>query len=131
MNTIMDSIYAAFIDRVAKGRKLTPETVEKIAKGRVWTGSQGVANGLVDELGGMDAALDYTAKKIGVTNRSQLDVVELPKPKSALDQVMDMMNIKAAMGWVGHVAMNFLNTKIEQAATPKIVTFDPVLNRKL
>lgn len=130
MNAVMDSIYAAFTDRVAKGRKLQPETVEKIAKGRVWTGSQALANGLVDELGGMDAALDYAAKKIGATSRADLDVVDLPKPKSAFGQVMEMMNIKTAMGWISHAAMNFFNAKIEQAGTAKVVTFDPVLNQK-
>jgi protease-4 len=131
MNAIMDSIYAAFTDRVVKGRKLTPETVEKIARGRVWTGSQGLANGLVDELGGMDAALDYAAKAVGVANRSQLDVVDLPKPKSAFGQVMEMMNIKTAMGWISHVMMDFLGEKVKQASIVKVTTFDPVLNQKL
>ncbi|MDB5492327.1 MAG: signal peptide peptidase SppA, type [Micavibrio sp.] len=131
MNAVMDSIYAAFIDRVAKGRKLTPETVEKIAKGRVWTGSQGLANGLVDELGGMDAALDHVAKLLGVANRSGLDIVELPKPKSTFGQIMDLMNIKTAMGWISHVAMDFISEKVKQASVVKVRTFDPVLNQKL
>lgn len=131
MNAVMDSIYAAFTDRVAKGRKLTPEVVEKIAKGRVWTGSQGLANGLVDELGGMDAALDYAAKTLKVADRSQLDIVDLPKPKSAFDQVLDLMNIKTAMGWFGHVAMDFISGKVKQASMMKVTTFNPALNQKL
>ena len=54
----MDTIYANFVTRVATGRKLTPERVREIARGRVWTGAQARALGLVDELGGFYQAVD-------------------------------------------------------------------------
>jgi protease-4 len=54
----MDRIYAGFITRVAEGRKLPPERVREIAKGRVWTGEQAKQLGLVDELGGFYEAVD-------------------------------------------------------------------------
>lgn len=54
----MDRIYANFLTRVVTGRKLTPERVAEIAKGRVWTGAQAKGLGLVDEVGGFYQAVD-------------------------------------------------------------------------
>jgi len=59
----LDYVYATFKDRVAQGRRLAPGAVEEIARGRVWTGADAKAHGLVDELGGFDQAL-AAAKKI-------------------------------------------------------------------
>ncbi|MGA0607860.1 signal peptide peptidase SppA [Phenylobacterium sp. VNQ135] len=54
----MDRIYDNFIARVSAGRRLPPERVREIAKGRVWTGAQAKQLGLVDELGGFYQAVD-------------------------------------------------------------------------
>ncbi len=58
----IEDIYATFLTRVATGRKMTTEQVDAIAQGRVWTGTDALKNGLVDELGGLDDALKYAAK---------------------------------------------------------------------
>lgn len=58
----IENIYATFLNRVATGRKMTTEQVDAIAQGRVWTGTDALKNGLVDELGGLDDALKYAAK---------------------------------------------------------------------
>lgn len=63
MNGLMDHIYQAFTSRVAAGRRMTPEQVEKVARGRVWTGEQALALGLVDQLGGLHLALDMARKE--------------------------------------------------------------------
>ncbi len=54
----MDRIYENFVERVARGRNLPPERVRQIARGRVWTGAQAKALGLVDELGGFYQAVE-------------------------------------------------------------------------
>jgi len=54
----MDRIYETFVTRVSAGRNLPPERVREIARGRVWTGSQALRLGLVDELGGFYQAVD-------------------------------------------------------------------------
>lgn len=67
---ILESIektYATFLQRVADGRKMTTEQVDAIAQGRVWTGVDAQKLGLVDEIGGLDAAIKYAAK-LGKTN---------------------------------------------------------------
>jgi len=60
----MEAVYKVFVGRVAEGRHKAPEAVEAIAQGRVWTGEKAKELGLVDELGGLDAAL-AEARKLG------------------------------------------------------------------
>ena len=63
----IEKTYATFLKRVADGRKMTTEQVDAIAQGRVWTGIDAQKLGLVDEIGGLDAAIKYAAK-LGKTN---------------------------------------------------------------
>ncbi|WP_291135836.1 signal peptide peptidase SppA [Flavobacterium sp. UBA7663] len=58
----IEKTYATFLKRVADGRKMTTEEVDAIAQGRVWTGVDAHKLGLVDEIGGLDAAIKYAAK---------------------------------------------------------------------
>ena len=57
VQTSMEAIYKVFVGRVAAGRGKTPADIEPIAQGRVWTGADAKRLGLVDELGGLDAAI--------------------------------------------------------------------------
>ena len=57
INSWLDRIYADFTGKVASGRSMTPAQVHEIARGRVWTGADAAANGLVDHLGGLDDAV--------------------------------------------------------------------------
>ena len=54
--------YDLFLKRVSESRKKTTEEIDAIAQGRVWTGEQALKNGLVDQLGNLDAAVSYAAK---------------------------------------------------------------------
>ena len=58
----VERTYATFTGKVAKGRNLSIDSVRAIAGGRVWTGVQGKAIGLVDQLGGLDAAVSLAAQ---------------------------------------------------------------------
>jgi protease-4 len=58
----VEKVYTTFVSRVAAGRKLSFEQVDAMAQGRVWSGSEALKNGLVDEIGGLDAAVKYAAK---------------------------------------------------------------------
>ena len=58
----IENIYTVFLKRVADGRKMTTEQVDAIAQGRVWTGTDALQNGLVDEIGGLNDAIAYAAK---------------------------------------------------------------------
>lgn len=58
--------YKLFVNRCAEGRNMSVEAIEKIAEGRVWTGEMAKGLGLVDELGGIDKALEAAAALAGV-----------------------------------------------------------------
>ena len=61
LQTSVDHIYADFIGKVAQARQTTPEKVDAVAQGRVWTGVQAKERGLVDTLGGLNAAIHSAA----------------------------------------------------------------------
>ena len=58
-NRSLDNVYRDFTAKVAAARNISPEKMDKLARGRVWTGIQAVENGLADEIGGIDRAIAY------------------------------------------------------------------------
>ena len=78
--------YETFISRVAEGRGMHPDSVRKIASGRVWTGSQAKARGLVDVLGGLDTAIGIAAAKIKAGDDYR--VVYYPEKKPWFEELM-------------------------------------------
>lgn len=98
LDAAIDSTYGDFISRVAEGRKMDKEKVRAIAKGRAWTGLQAKQNGLVDEIGGLDASMEYAAELAGVKSRAQLKIIELPEPLTPLEQFMKVMDGQVSLG---------------------------------
>jgi len=86
---MVDWIYGEFVAKVAEARKLKLEVVQEIAQGRVWSGTEAKKLGLVDELGGLDAAITYAAAqaKLGPNYR----LVEYPRPKELFEAVQDLL----------------------------------------
>lgn len=68
----VDAIYEQFLTRVAEGRGMTTEKVNVLARGRVWTGRDALKIGLVDQLGGINDAIDYAAKKADIKEKKVL-----------------------------------------------------------
>ena len=66
LNVSLDRIYADFTAKAARGRGMRLEDLEQLARGRVWTGADALDHGLVDELGGLDLALDRAREKAGL-----------------------------------------------------------------
>ncbi len=75
----MERTYATFVERVAAGRKLDPAAVLAVAEGRVWTGADAKANGLVDEIGGLDDAIAHVRREAGSSADVALEVYP-PEP---------------------------------------------------
>lgn len=65
----VDAIYLDFLNRVSTGRGMTVEAVNTIARGRVWTGTDALNIGLVDQLGGIKEAINYAAKQAGIKDQ--------------------------------------------------------------
>ena len=72
----VEQVYAVFVSRVAQGRKLSPEAVDAIGQGRVWSGTDAQRIGLVDEIGGLDAAVKYAAKRANMKDYGTVDYPE-------------------------------------------------------
>jgi protease IV len=81
-----DLSYTDFVERVAEGRKLDTEAVDVVARGRVWTGADAVAHGLVDELGGFRTALRRAKALAGLDEDTEVRLVSYPG-SSLLDLV--------------------------------------------
>ncbi|MCK9302845.1 MAG: signal peptide peptidase SppA [Bacteroidales bacterium] len=89
MNTMVNDIYKTFIGHVADGRSMTTEAVDNIGQGRVWTGTDALEIGLVDEIGGLNRAIEVAAEAAGITNY----VIEnYPKDKDTYTQLMEMFS---------------------------------------
>jgi len=74
INVWLDAIYADFTDKVASGRRMTRERVHELARGRVWTGADAVANGLADETGGIYDAIAIARKRGGLPDDAPVRV---------------------------------------------------------
>jgi protease-4 len=83
----IDESYGEFVSKVAAARHRKLEDIEPLAQGRVWLGSQAVANGLADQLGGLDAALDLVKKRAGIPAGERVVIETYPAPESILDAV--------------------------------------------
>jgi protease-4 len=91
INAMMEMTYQEFIRRVAEGRKMTPDAVEKIAQGRVWTGAQAIKIGLVDQLGGLDTAV-ATAKSLAkIPEQRAVNLDVFPKPLNPFQQLIKLI----------------------------------------
>jgi protease IV len=76
----VNRIYYQFLGKVANSRKLSPSKVQEIAQGRVWSGLAAKQIGLVDEIGGIDKAIDYAAKEAKLGDNWELQ--EYPRSRS-------------------------------------------------
>jgi protease-4 len=84
----IDESYRDFVAKVAAARHRKFDDIEPLAQGRVWLGSQAAARGLVDQLGGLDAALDLVKKKAGIPAGERVTVEAYPEPTSILDLLL-------------------------------------------
>jgi len=83
----MQATYDTFVEKAAAGRNTTPERIDAIAQGRVWTGAQGKQVGLVDELGGLERALALAKQRAKISPDAEVEIVVYPGRKSFYDLV--------------------------------------------
>lgn len=83
----IEQFYHAFVERVAAGRKRPYDQVAPLAEGRVWLGIQAKQNGLVDEIGGLDRALDMIKERAKIPASEKVTLVTFP-PKRTLFEML-------------------------------------------
>ncbi|MFV2073749.1 MAG: signal peptide peptidase SppA [Thermoanaerobaculales bacterium] len=102
VDRLLDRIYDDFVERVSASRKMTPEAVDAIGRGRVFTGAQALENGLVDVLGGFDEALIEAKKLAGIDPGAKIQLAEFPRVQPWWRQIVkrksdDEVALRAAM----------------------------------
>ncbi len=85
----LDRVYDDFTSKVSQGRTLSRDEVEKIARGRIWTGEDAKALGLVDELGGWPKALRLVRKAAGIADNAPIRLKVYPEKKTFLTLVRE------------------------------------------
>jgi len=86
----LSETYDKFLERVSENRMMTTDAVHAVAQGRVWTGSDALEAGLVDELGNLDDAIRIAAHKAGLED-GRYRVKRLPQPETLVDQYLDLL----------------------------------------
>ena len=88
---MMQTVYKDFVSKAAAGRNKSFGEIDEIAQGRVWTGKQAKALGLVDELGGLDTALSIAKEQAGFADDDEVNLIVLPKQKPFLEEILERM----------------------------------------
>jgi protease-4 len=83
----IDATYEDFLDKVSRARKKPVSEIEPVAQGRVWLGDQAKERGLVDEIGGIDRALELVKQKAKIPGSENVTIVMYPARRSLLDMV--------------------------------------------
>jgi protease-4 len=81
----IEATYKSFVGKVAAARKKTYDQIDPLGQGRVWMGAQAKQNGLVDQLGGLDEAVDIVRKKAGLSATGETNLVMYPPRRSLLE----------------------------------------------
>src|SRR5579863_408853 len=81
----IEEFYRGFVQRVADGRKRKYADVETLAQGRVWLGSQAKQNGLIDEIGGLDRAVELVKQRAKIGASDKITLVSYPPRRSIFD----------------------------------------------
>jgi protease-4 len=88
----LQAFYDQFVEKVAASRHSTPEKIDAIAQGRVWTGQQAKDRGLVDALGGLDRAIELTKERAKIPPNSGVEMVVYPPRRSVYEMLSDQLN---------------------------------------
>jgi protease IV len=88
----LQAFYDQFVEKVADSRHTTPEKIDAIAQGRVWTGRQAKQNGLVDQLGGLDTAIAIAKQRAKIAAGTDVELVVYPPKKSFYEILSDQFS---------------------------------------
>jgi len=99
MRDEVETIYQLFLDRVASGRGMDREQVERVAQGRVWTGQQALEQGLIDRLGGLTEAAVAAKQALGLDADADIALVPYPPPGSLFEQIDETLRRVSVELW--------------------------------
>lgn len=89
IRAIIEAFYGEFVGKAAEGRGKSYEELDAVAQGRVWTGEDALAQGLVDRLGGLEAAVALAKEKAQIAEDQDVRLVVLPEKKGLFEQLLE------------------------------------------
>jgi protease-4 len=106
VQSYIQSFYDNFIEKAATARHMTPEQVDALARGRVWTGQQAHERGLVDELGGLAEAIAIAKERAKIPADEDVEIVAYPPPRSLYETLTEQFGGQAGINvwslWLGN-----------------------------
>ena len=90
-NRSLDNIYQDFTTKVSQARNIDIKNVDKLARGRVWTGTSAADHNLIDALGGIDNALGKARDLAGITEDDTFEISRYPAPKTFAEKLQDVI----------------------------------------
>jgi protease-4 len=119
---LMQATYDTFVEKAAAGRNTTPERIDAVAQGRVWTGKQAKQIGLVDELGGLQRALVLAKQRAKIDPNAEVEVVVYPPKKSFYEALADPLG-RMDSGTILGALLGFGDPKAFQALSAPLTLF--------
>jgi protease-4 len=122
----IDATYQSFVSKVAGARKKPYEQIEPLAQGRVWLGSQAKDRGLVDELGGIDRAIELVKQKAKIGKDEKVTIVTYPPRRSVLDLAFGRTPesaFESRLGEIGRVLMDWKNRVMLEGGLLRIMPY--------
>lgn len=101
------AFYGQFVQKVATSRRMSPEQVDALSQGRVWTGRQAKEVGLVDELGGFDMALRVAKRHAGIAEDVDVEIVNYPARRGVLELLVEQLG-RSGHAWLASLAPDFV-----------------------
>jgi len=127
LEAFLDDTYRGFKDHVAAGRHMTQEEVEEVAKGRVWSGEDAKARGLVDELGGSAVALRLAKEAAKLAPDAAVELTVFPREKEAFEIIFDRLVGKERDGDERGVSSGSIERSL-RAAQPLLQRLETLLD---
>jgi protease-4 len=127
LEAFLDETYRGFKDHVATGRHMTQEEVEAVAKGRVWSGEDAKARGLVDELGGYAVALRLAREAANILPEAPFTLTVFPREESLPELIYNRISGKDRDREDGTVSSGSLERSLK-AVQPLLQRLEAILD---
>jgi protease-4 len=107
----MQAFYDQFVEKAAEARKTTPEKIDQVAQGRVWTGQQAKQVGLVDQLGGLQDAINVAKQRARIPADEEVEVVMYPPRRSIYEVLSELSDSPASTRSAGEALFGLLGPR--------------------
>ncbi|HUP00749.1 MAG TPA: signal peptide peptidase SppA [Gemmatimonadota bacterium] len=91
---LIEDVYRSFLERVAEGREMPVAAVDRVAQGRIWTGTQAVEQGLVDRVGGLEAAMVVAREAAGIDPDAHVRLHVYPRQQTVIERLREVLLLR-------------------------------------